>query len=52
MRGFKWQLPNLKKIDDKLKNIYENQVTVNNNNPFEDRSDLLFAPDEFYRNGK
>ena len=34
---------NLKKIDDKLKNIYENQVTVNNNQPFEDRSDLLFA---------
>ena len=27
---------NLKKIDDKLKNIYENQVTVNNNQPFED----------------
>ena len=38
---------NLKKIDDKLKNIYENQVTVNNNQPFEDRSDLLFAQMNF-----
>ena len=38
---------NLKKIDDKLKNIYENQVTVNNNKPFEDRSELLFAQMNF-----
>lgn len=38
---------NLKKIDDKLKNIYENQVTVNNNQPFEDRSELLFAQMNF-----
>ena len=34
---------NLNKIDDKLKNIYDNQITVNNNQPFEDRSELLFA---------
>ena len=33
---------NLKKIDDKLKDMYDNQVTVNNNQPFEDKSDLLF----------
>jgi hypothetical protein len=32
---------NLKKIDDQLKNIYDNQVTVNNNQPFEDRSEML-----------
>ena len=38
---------NLKKIDDKLKNIYENQVTVNNNHPFEDRSEMLFAQMNF-----
>ena len=38
---------NLKKIDDKLKNIYENQVTVNNNQPFVDRSELLFAQMNF-----
>lgn len=43
---------NLKKIDDKLKNIYENQVTVNNNQPFEDKSEILFCSDEFHRNGK
>ena len=38
---------NLKKIDDKLKNIYESQATVNNNQPFEDRSELLFAQMNF-----
>lgn len=38
---------NLKNIDDKLKNIYDNQVTVNNNQPFEDRSELLFAQMNF-----
>ena len=38
---------NLKKIDDKLKNIYENQVTVNNNQPFEDKSEILFAQMNF-----
>lgn len=37
---------NLNKIDDKLKNIYENQVTVNNQ-AFEDRSDLLFEQMNF-----
>lgn len=38
---------NLKNIDNKLKNIYESQVTVNNNQPFEDRSELLFAQMNF-----
>ncbi len=40
---------NLKKIDDKLKDMYDNQVTVNNNNnqPFEDRSEVLFAQMNF-----
>ena len=38
---------NLKNIDDKLKNIYDNQVTVNNNQPIEDRSELLFAQMNF-----
>lgn len=38
---------NLANIDDKLKNIYDNQVTVNNNQPFEDRSELLFAQMNF-----
>jgi len=38
---------NLKKIDDKLKSIYENEITVNNNQPFEDRSELLFAQMNF-----
>ncbi len=38
---------NLKKIDDQLKNIYETQVTVNNNQPFEDRSEVLFAQMNF-----
>lgn len=38
---------NLKNIDDKLKNIYNSQVTVNNNQPFEDRSELLFAQMNF-----
>ena len=37
----------VKKIDDKLTNIYETLVTVNNNQPFEDRSDLLFAQMNF-----
>lgn len=38
---------NLKKIDDQLKNIYDNQVTVNNNQPFEDRSEMLLAQMSF-----
>jgi len=38
---------NLKKIDNKLKSIYENEITVNNNQPFEDRSELLFAQMNF-----
>ena len=38
---------NLNKIDDKLKNIYDNQITVNNNQSFEDRSELLFAQMNF-----
>ena len=31
---------NLKKIADQLKNIYDNQITVNNP-PYEDRSEML-----------
>jgi len=38
---------NLKKIDEKLKNIYDNQITVNNNQPFEDRSEMLLAQMNF-----
>lgn len=38
---------NLKKIDDKLKDIYEKEITVNNNQPFEDRSEILFAQMNF-----
>lgn len=38
---------NLKKIDDKLKDMYDNQVTINNNQPFEDRSEVLFAQMNF-----
>ena len=38
---------NLKKIDDKLKKKKENEVTVNNNQPFEDRSELLLAQMNF-----
>lgn len=38
---------NLKKIDDKLKNMYQNEVTINNNQPFEDRSEMLFAQMNF-----
>ena len=43
----KMAVANLKKIVDKLKDIYDNQVTVNNNQPFEDRSELLFAQMNF-----
>ena len=41
---------NLKKIDEKLKNIYSEQVTTtaaNNAQPFVDRSDLLFEQMNF-----
>jgi len=37
----------LNKIDDKLKSIYENQVTTNTAPSFEDRSELLFAQMNF-----
>ena len=37
---------NLKKFDDKLKDIYEKEITVNNQ-PFEDRSEILFAQMNF-----
>ncbi len=43
----KMAVANLKKIDNKLKEIYENQVTVNNNQPFEDRSENLLAQMNF-----
>ena len=38
---------NLKKIDDKLKNIYENQVTTAQNAVYEDRSEVLLAQMNF-----
>ncbi len=40
---------NLKKIDEKLKNIYSEQVTTtaNNTQPYVDRSDLLFEQMNF-----
>ncbi len=41
---------NLKKIDEKLKNIYNEQVTnasANNAQPFVDKSDLLFEQMNF-----
>ena len=38
---------NLKKIDDKLKDMYDNQITVNNNEPFVDRSEMLFEQMNF-----
>ena len=40
---------NLKKIDEKLKNIYSEQVTTtaNNTQPNVDRSDLLFEQMNF-----
>lgn len=47
MRGNIMAVANLKKIDDKLKNIYENQVTVNDSEPFVDRSEVLFAQMNF-----
>lgn len=39
----------LKKIDDKLKDIYSNQITsaVESQQPFEDRSEILFAQMNF-----
>ncbi len=40
-------IANLKKVDNKLKEIYEEQVTVNNNQPYEDRSEMLFAQMNF-----
>lgn len=38
---------NLNKIDDKLKSMYDNQVTVANTQTFADRSDLLFEQMNF-----
>ena len=38
---------NLNKIDDKLKSMYENQVTNAGNQPFEDRSEMLFEQMNF-----
>lgn len=39
----------LKKIDNKLKDMYKYQVTTNvsNNEPFQDRSEVLFAQMNF-----
>ena len=38
---------NVNKIDDKLKEMYAAQLTVNNAQPFEDRSEVLFAQMNF-----
>ncbi len=40
---------NLKKIDNQLKDMYKDQVTTNvsNNEPFKDRSEVLFAQMNF-----
>lgn len=38
---------NLNKVDDKLKQMYSEQVTTNNAQPFVDRSDLLFEQMNF-----
>jgi len=38
---------NVKAIDDKLKEMYANQLTVNNVQPFEDKSEVLFAQMNF-----
>ncbi len=38
---------NLNKIDDKLKTMYDNQVTLATNQAFVDRSDLLFEQMNF-----
>jgi len=39
---------NLKKIDEHLKGIYEDKVTVaTNNEPYVDRSEVLFAQMNF-----
>lgn len=38
----------LKKIDDKLKDMYSNQITnAASNQPYEDRSEILFAQMNF-----
>lgn len=38
---------NLKKVDDKLKEIYSEQVTTNTPQNYVDRSDLLFEQMNF-----
>jgi hypothetical protein len=38
---------NVNTIDDKLKEMYAQQLTVNNAKPFEDRSEVLFAQMNF-----
>ena len=38
---------NLSKVDNKLKEIYNEKVTTNNVEEFVDRSDLLFAQMNF-----
>lgn len=38
---------NLNKVDEKLKNIYNEQVTTNTQANFVDRSDLLFEQMNF-----
>lgn len=38
---------NLKKVDDKLKEMYSQQITTNNSQPYVDRSELLFEQMNF-----
>ncbi|MDR1327600.1 MAG: hypothetical protein LBJ74_04260 [Heliobacteriaceae bacterium] len=38
---------NINAIDDKLKEMYAQQLTVNNAKPFEDRSEVLLAQMNF-----
>ena len=38
---------NVNAIDDKLKEMYAQQLTVNNSQPFQDRSEILFAEMNF-----
>ena len=38
---------NLKKIDDTLKDMYQDKVTTTQNTAYEDRSEVLFAQMNF-----
>ena len=45
--ALKMAVANLKKVDDKLKDMYSEQVTTNVQTTFVDRSDLLFEQMNF-----